>query len=94
MKLQGIKITDEEMEKISSMADKSGLVILKSHKSDILPIIFQMRKADFEKYSRDSQIFKDLDKNKDGHVSVTEVTSKAEMAFKVCCFSPTHFHGN
>ena len=43
---------------------------------------FQITKADFDKYSRNSEIFKALDKNKDGHVSVTEVTSKAKLAFK------------
>ena len=47
---------------------------------------FQVTKSDFEKYSRDSEIFKALDKNKDGKVSARELTSKAEMAFKVEMF--------
>ena len=49
-------------------------------------IFFQVTKSDFEKYSRDSEIFKALDKNKDGKVSARELTSKAEMAFKVEIF--------
>lgn len=44
---------------------------------------FQITRADFERYSRDSEIFKALDKNKDGCVTARELTSKAEMAFKV-----------
>ena len=42
-----------------------------------------MTRTDFDKYSRVSEIFKALDKNKDGHVSLVELTSHAEMAFKV-----------
>lgn len=63
---QGIKPDEEELRKICRIADSSG----------------KITKADFEKYSRDSEIFKRLDKNKDGHVSVRELTSKAELAFK------------
>merc|ERR1712058_27549 len=63
----GIKISEAELEKICNIADKSG----------------QISKADFETYFPDSEIFKALDKNHDGHVTLTEATSKAELAFQL-----------
>jgi len=63
---KGLKPTESELEKLCKIADKTG----------------KITKSDFEKYSRDSEIFKALDKNKDGKVSARELTSKAEMAFK------------
>jgi Ca2+-binding EF-hand superfamily protein len=43
----------------------------------------QITKADYEKHSHHSTLFKTLDKNKDGRISAHEIESKAEMAFKV-----------
>ena len=47
--------------------------------------ILQIRKADFEKHSRHSAVFKTLDKNRDGIVSAHELENKAEKAFRVSC---------
>ena len=91
---KGIKPDEEELRKICRIADSSGKVKIKvigpdnqidpqSNSGLQINTAFQITKADFEKYSRDSEIFKQLDKNKDGHVSVRELTSKAELAFKV-----------
>ena len=82
--MQDINVDEVELEKICKIADKTGRVKMQVwRKLIIFRSCFQITKDDFDKYSRDSEIFKALDKNKDGHVSVTEVTSKAELAFKV-----------
>ena len=44
---------------------------------------FQLSRANFESYCRDSALMKSLDKNNDGIISELEMTSKHEMAFKV-----------
>ena len=51
--------------------------------SHCFKIDIQISRADFETYFQDSEIFKALDKNHDGHVTLTEATSKAELAFQV-----------
>ena len=82
--MQDLKVDDADLEKICKIADKTGRVVMPVWPSAIINMYyFQVTKNDFEKYSRDSKIFKALDKNKDGHVSAAEVTSKAELAFKV-----------
>ena len=43
----------------------------------------QVTKNDFMEYAKSSDVFMSLDKNKDGIVSATEMTTKAELAFKV-----------
>ena len=42
-----------------------------------------MTRDAFEDYAKSSEMFMSLDKNKDGIVSATEMTSKAELAFLV-----------
>ena len=47
-----------------------------------LPCI-QITKAEFEKHSHHSEVYKALDKNRDGTIASHELDSKAELAFKV-----------
>ena len=42
-----------------------------------------MTRGGFDDYFRESELMKSLDKNGDGMVSATELTSRAELAFKV-----------
>ena len=42
-----------------------------------------MSRSGFDAYFRESELMASLDKNKDGMISATELTSKAELAFKV-----------
>ena len=42
-----------------------------------------MNRAGFDNYLRDSELMASLDKNHDGMLSATELTGKAELAFRV-----------
>lgn len=66
LEMQEIEVKDTEVKSISKFADTEG----------------QISKNDFISYCRHSEMFANLDKNKDKVVSDIEVTSKAQLAFK------------
>ena len=63
--------------------DKAALpyTLYLAHKKIIFQML-QISKTDFISYCRHSEMFANLDKNKDKVVSDIEVTSKAQLAFK------------
>ncbi len=93
--MQDIEVKDTEVESISKFADTEGQVITDKdtkyppglqYSLVIWITIFiglsQISKNDFISYCRHSEMFANLDKNKDKVVSDIEVTSKAQLAFK------------
>ena len=92
--MQEIEVKDTEVESISKFADTEGQVFRYKIASEppIFPQLMirisifiglsQISKNDFISYCRHSEMFANLDKNKDKVVSDIEVTSKAQLAFK------------
>ena len=92
--MQEIEVKDTEVESISKFADTEGQVFRYKIASEppIFPLLMirisifiglsQISKNDFISYCRHSEMFANLDKNKDKVVSDIEVTSKAQLAFK------------
>ena len=79
-----IKIGQEELDEINRISDSTGKVSsqrISFFKQITLSI--QITKAEFEKHSHHSEVYKALDKNRDGTIASHELDSKAEMAFKV-----------
>ena len=78
-----IKIGQEELDEINRISDSTGKVSQNiSFFKQVTPFI-QITKAEFEKHCHHSEVYKALDKNRDGTIASHELDSKAEMAFKV-----------
>lgn len=79
-----IKIGQEELDEINRISDSTGKVS-SQHMSFFkqITLSIQITKAEFEKHSHHSEVYKALDKNRDGTIASHELDSKAEMAFKV-----------
>ena len=79
-----IKIGKEELDEINRISDSTGKV---SHHCigffTQISLVIQITKAEFEKHCHHSEVYKALDKNRDGTIASHELDSKAEMAFKV-----------
>jgi len=67
LSLHDIEIDQEEIEVLKKFADEEG----------------EVTKHAFEQYTKESELWKTLDKNRDGVVTNLEMTSKAELAFKI-----------
>ena len=79
-----IKIGQEELDEINRISDSTGKVLY--HHIGFfkqITLLIQITKAEFEKHSHHSEVYKALDKNRDGTIASHELDSKAEMAFKV-----------
>jgi len=66
LKLHDIELDEPELGLLGKYTDEEG----------------QITRHDFQLYTKESNLWKTLDKNKDGVVSDLELTSKAELAFK------------
>ena len=78
-----IKIGQEELDEINRISDSTGKVSQRLSFYKQITLFFQITKAEFEKHSHHSEVYKALDKNRDGTIASHELDSKAEMAFKV-----------
>ena len=83
MKDQDHKVTEKEVRKLAELADSDGQVQTLPIYLHLTVLLFQLSRAGFDTFCRESELFASLDKNGDGIVSQAEITSKHEMAWHV-----------